>query len=612
MNAPSNQIPREFIEDIRTQNDIVEVISELGIPLRPAGKDYKALCPFHSEKTPSFTVSPEKQFFHCFGCSTGGTVITFLQKHEGKSFIEAVEWLAARVGASLPGGDGKSMQASRRRLELQDLNRFAMTYFHKQLLTTTIGGSALAYVKNRGITDKTIRHFQLGYTKPDRRDLVRAATQEGFSIQQLVDAGLIKNEEGGPLDRFRGRVIFPIIDERGIPVGFGGRALSEDLMPKYLNSPTTTLYDKSRTLYNLYNARLPIQKAGKAILVEGYIDAIMLHQAGIQNVVASLGTSFSESHAKLLKRFSEEVLIVYDGDTAGLQATLRGLHQLLKEGLRVRIVRLPADEDPDLFIRSQGVEAFNGLLDKAINLIEFQIQRAVEQDVLRRVDVKTQAVKEISSTLSNVQSQVELTEYIKYASQELDISQAVLWSELRRLGVKSTHPSQSPRNAASQNRPKKTLSPRESIEWQLIQALIQRPELIADAKQQLDHRNFTHPQLAQVAQMLWEASASETGVKIQHLIDTCYDEQVRGILSNAALQRTIPPNLKARVDGCLKKLSQFLLLDLERTVRSTALTQGDNGIDMLAELVALSNRRRQFAPNPSATDFQGEAEIEPF
>ncbi|MCH8293619.1 DNA primase [Candidatus Poribacteria bacterium] len=593
--SPNHIIPREVIDDIRDGNDIVEVISELGIPLKPAGKDYKALCPFHSEKTPSFTVSTEKQIFNCFGCNTGGNVISFLQKHEGKSFREAIEWLAERIGASLPGRDEKSVQRSRKRLELQDLNRFAMAYFHKQLLTPTVGGRALAYLKNRGIKDKVIQLFQLGYTKPERRDLVKAATQTGFSIQQLVDVGLIKNEERGPTDRFRGRVIFPILDERGIAVGFGGRALSNELLPKYLNSPTTPLYDKSKILYNLHNARLAIQKTGTSILVEGYLDAIMLYQAGVENVVASLGTSLNESHASLLRRFATEVIIVYDGDSAGFQATLRGLHQLLKEGLRVRIVLLPPGEDPDLFVRNRGVDAFKALLNTAINLIEFQIQRAVQQDALRQVGVKAQAVKEISLTLSNVKSQVELTEYIKYTARELDIDKTVLWSELRHLGIKAARPVHPSRNSVSPDK-KKNLIPRESIEWQLIEALIQCPDLISEAKEHLDHRDFTHPELTKVAQMLWEASRFENGIDIQYLIDTSVDEKIRGIISNATLRKTVPPNLKARVDGCLKKLKQFLLWDLERTVRSAVLTQGHNSIDMLAELVELSNRRRQFAP----------------
>ena len=597
MNASSHQIPREVVDEIRERSDIVEVISECGVPLRPAGKDYKANCPFHDEKTPSFSVSPQKQIFYCFGCQTGGNVISFVQKYEGKSFVESIEWLASRLGMALPNQDAKADQARRKRLELQDLNRFAAEYFHKQLLTPEVGGRALAYLKNRGVNDATIQQSQLGYTTPGRRDLVKAATQAGFSIQQLVDVGLIKNDDKGQVDRFRGRIIFPILDERGIPVGFGGRALADNLLPKYLNSPTTTLYDKSKTLYNLYPARSEIQKTGTALLVEGYLDALILYQAGIKNVVASLGTALSASHASLLKRFSEEVVIVYDGDAAGFQATLRGLHLLVKEALRVRIALLPPDQDPDSFVRSEGADKFNDEIEKAINLIEFQIQRAVRQDALRNVEVKAQAVKEISLTLSNVESQVQLSEYVKFTARELDINENALWREMRSKGVgtKAKHTSSTHQDSPP-SPDEARLSPREDIEEQLVETLIQSPDFVPYVKDQLHYQDFTQPDLARVVQMLWEASAPETSIDIQDLINCCNDEKTKGIISNAILRRPPPPNSKAKVDGCLQKFRQFLVLDMERMIRSNALTQGDDNIDTLEQLIALSNQRRQFVP----------------
>ena len=509
--------------------------------------------------------------------------------------MESVEWLAGRLGMSLPTQDAKAEQASRKRREFRDLNHFASQYFHEQLLTSAVRGPALAYLKSRGVNDETIQQSQLGYAAPGRRNLVKAATQAGYSIQQLVDVGLIKNDDRGPVDRFRGRIIFPILDDRGIPVGFGGRALAEDLLPKYLNSPTTPLYDKSKTLYNLYQARQDIQRTGSALLVEGYLDALILHQAGIKNVVASLGTSLSASHASLLKRFSEEVVIVYDGDAAGLQATLRGLHLLLKEELRVRIALLPPDQDPDSYVRSEGVDQLNAKIHKAINLIEFQIQRAVRQDALRNVEVKAQAVKEIGLTLSNVENQVQLNEYVKYTARELDISENALRRELRSIGVgRSGRPTSDspPDSTSSPDRGK--LSPRESIEEQLVEILIQSPEFVSYVSDQLHHEDFTRPDLAKIAQMLWEANTPETSIDIQNLIDSCDDEKTKGIISNAILRKPPPPNSKARVDGCLQKFRQYLVLDMERTKRSQALTQEDDSIDTLEQLVELSNQRRQF------------------
>ena len=592
MRQASNHIPREILDNICAQNDIVEVISECGVLLKPVGKAYKGLCPFHDEKTPSFNVSPEKQAFYCFGCNAGGNVVSFLRRYDGKSFMEAMEWLSDRASIPLPTQDGRARQISQKRLELQDLNRFAAKHFHGQLLNSNIGGYALAYLKNRDIKDQTIREFQLGYATPGRQDIVKAATQAGFSIQQLIDVGLIRNDDQGTTDRFRRRVIFPIRDERGNPVGFGGRALSEEQLPKYLNSPTTALYDKSKTLYNLYEARPAIQKEGKVILVEGYFDALIPYQAGAQNVVASLGTSFSTSHADLLKRFAEETILLYDGDPAGFQATSRGLHILLAAGLRVRVASLPPDTDPDQFIRAQGLDGFNQLIDSAMNLIEFQIQRATQQHAIHRIDVKTQAIKEIALTLSNLKNQVELSEYTKYAAQELDIDRPVLLRELQRLGVKTSRPVSPQRTHAV---PTARLSPRESIEWQLIEALLQGPDLIPLAKANFHYQDFTHPDFATIGRMLWEATDSEATINMQNLINACANEKITGIISKALLKKTIPPNLSTRVEGCLKKLKDFLLWDVERMRRSEALAQGNNSKSILAELVELSNRRRQLA-----------------
>ena len=451
----------------------------------------------------------------------------------------------------------------------------------------------MAYLKNRGVKDQTIREFQLGYATPGRQDIVKGATHAGFSIQQLIDVGLIRSDDQGTTDRFRGRVIFPIRDERGNPVGFGGRAMSEEQLPKYLNSPTTTLYDKSKTLYNLYEARQAIQKAEKVILVEGYFDALIPYQMGAQNVVASLGTSFSSSHADLLKRFAEETILLYDGDPAGFQAALRGLHILLAAGLRVRVASLPPDTDPDQFIRTQGLDAFNQRIDSAMNLIEFQIQRATQQHAIHRIDVKTEAIKEIALTLSNLKNQVELSEYARYAAQELDIERSVLLRELQRLGVKMSRPVSPPRHTHAA--PTARMSPRESIEWQLIEALLQGPDLIPLAKANFHYQDFTHPDFATIGRMLWEASDNEAIIDMQNLINACANEKITGIISKALLKRTIPPNLTTRVEGCLKKLKDFLLWDVERMRRSEALAQGNNSKSILAELVELSNRRRQLA-----------------
>ena len=602
-----NYVPRETIDEILSRTDIAEVISECGVSLRAAGRDFKALCPFHTEKTPSFSVSVQKQIFHCFGCKTGGNVISFVQKHQGKSFIETLEWLADRLNIELPNQDPRAIAERQRYTALEDINRFAVAYYHHQLLKDPAGVPGKRYLHNRGVQASTVRAFQLGFAKSGRRELLKAAMDKGFTTQQLVDVGLIKDDDHGPQDRFWNRILFPIHNARGVPVGFGGRALSEEHQPKYLNSPATVLYDKSNILYNLDKARQSVYKEQRLLLVEGYMDVLMLCQSGIENVVASSGTSLSENHARLIKRFVPEVVIVYDGDASGFQAAQRGLLRLLAEGLRVRIALLPTGEDPDSFARQHGVEAFTQLINKAINLIEFQIQAAIQSREIHRIDVKTQIVKELTETLINVENRVELSEYVKYAVKELQIDESVLWQELRDAGLK-TETSATRRTRQGKVAPQK-LSIRAQVEHQLIEALLQNPTLIPYVKSRFDSQDFTEPRYIRIAQLLWQADTDDAAVDIQALINNCSDESLSAFISGVLLQKTPPPNLQARVDGCLTKLRTFLMRDLEQRVRSSARAEGADEIETLEQLVKLSNERRvlsnrdiEDAPNENSND----------
>ncbi len=602
-----NYVPRETIDEILSRSNIVEVISECGVSLRAAGRDFKALCPFHTEKTPSFSVSVQKQIFYCFGCQTGGNVISFVEKHQGKSFVETIEWLAERLNIELPNQDPRAIAERQRYTTLEDLNRFAVAYYHDQLLKDPAGVPAKRYLHNRGVQGSTVRSFQLGFAKSGRRELLKAATDKGFTTQQLVDAGLIKDEDHGPQDRFWNRILFPIHNERGVPVGFGGRSLSEEHQPKYLNSPATVLYDKSNILYNLDKARQSVYKEQRMLLVEGYMDVLMLCQSGIENVVAASGTSLSENHARLLKRFVPEIAIVFDGDASGFQAAQRGLLRLLAEGLRVRIALLPTGEDPDSFTRQHGVEAFTQLIDNAVNLIEFQIQAAIQNREIHRIDVKTQIVAELTETLVNVKNRVELNEYVKYAVKELQIDKSVLWQELKDAGLKEA-PSAPRRTKQGKATPQK-LSVRAQIEHQLIEALLQNPTLIPYVKSRFDSQDFTEQRYIKIAQLLWKADTDDAPVDIQDLINNASDESLSAFISGVLLRKTPPPNLQARVDGCLKKLRTFLMRDLEQRVRSSARAEGADDRETLEQLVKLSNERRALshrdakdAPNEDIND----------
>ena len=327
------------------------------------------------------------------------------------------------------------------------------------------------------------------------------------------------------------------------------------------------------------------------------MDALMLYQSGIENVVASSGTALSENHASLLKRFAPEAVIIYDGDASGFRAAQRGLHRILAEGVRVRIALLPTGEDPDSFTRRHGAEAFTALADNAINLIEFQIQAAIQQQDIHRVDVKAQIAKDITETLLNLKNRMERSEYVKYAARELHIDERLLWQELRDAGLDKE---QTPQRVRHAKRPPQKLSTRAQIENQLIEALIQNPALISSVKSEFHYQNFTEPRFAKIAELLWEGCNDREGVDIQALISACSDEDVKGFVSNALLRRTPPPNLlQARVNGCLNKLRNFLLQDLEQRIRSHALAEGTDEVETLKELVELSNQRRALTAHPS-------------
>ena len=583
-------IPPETIDEIRTNNNIVDVISDCGVHLKQTGRNYQALCPFHDEKTPSFSVSPEKQIFYCFGCQTGGNVISFVQKHEGKNFIETIKWLADRANISLPERDSKSNERQKHINGLSDLNGFAIKYYHELLRTGQHSQQAREYLKNRGVISQTINHFQLGYAKQQRQDFVKAAKHEGYTIQQLLDVGLIKNEEYGPQDKFWNRILFPIHNAQGIPVGFGGRSLSDEHQPKYLNSPATILYDKSRILYNLDKARQSISRKQSALLVEGYMDVLMLHQHGIENVIASSGTSISQQHASLLSRFTPEVVIVFDGDNSGLQAAQRGLHCLVGEGIRVRIALIPDGEDPDSFVKLHGSDEFEMLIDKAINLIEFQIQSAIQGNNIRNPEVKTQVMKDTCEILVNIQNRVERIEYVKYAVKELDIDEGLIWKELRESGLKDTP---IPRQFNQQKTNQKKLSPREQIELQFVQSLIQAPEHIATVKHEFDINDIQDPILVKITKILWDAADINEEVDIQKILNTIEDEKLSGFITNALLNKKDIPNYLSRIQGCIVKLKTYLIQDIEQQVRKSSQTD-DNDLDTLKELVNISNRRRNY------------------
>ena len=421
------QISEEILEKIKSQNDIVDVISER-VRLKKAGRNFTGLCPFHNEKTPSFSVSQEKQIYKCFGCGEAGNVISFVMKDKNLPFIEAVKYLANRANIPLKLGNGEQSQSNRKKELLYKVNVEAAKFFFSNLMNNQ---NAKEYFLNRGIKEETIKKFGLGYANDSWNSLMFYLRKKGINDGLLEEAGLISvnKEKGRKYDRFRNRVMFPVFDYQGKVIGFGGRVL-DDSKPKYLNSPETLVFQKGTNLYGLNFALKHNMSERYFVIVEGYMDLISLHQYGITNVVASLGTALTINQARLLKRYADKVVISYDADLAGQMATLRGLEILRTAGFDVRVLSIPQGKDPDEYVRSNGREAFLKLINNAEPLIDYRIKKAEEGIDFKNsqsVILYSKRIMDIISDLDPIEKDV----YIKKASENTGIKEQALYDILK-------------------------------------------------------------------------------------------------------------------------------------------------------------------------------------
>jgi DNA primase len=424
-------IPHTIIEQIQMASDIVDVVSSY-IPTKRAGRNFKALCPFHNEKTPSFFVNPEKQIWHCFGCGAGGSVFNFIMQYERVSFPEAVRLLGAKAGIEVPDRYTPDEEVPEKKTELYRVNDLACSWFVRQLQTTPAGKRVVAYLRKRGLSDRLIEEFSLGYA-PDSWDaLLRAARAKGISEASLLSLGLIMRKKGSTrsFDRFRNRLMVPIRNVSGRVVAFSGRVMDGG-SPKYMNSPESIVFHKSRSLYGIHRARRAIVDSGKAIVVEGYFDLYALYGGGIENVVASQGTAFTADHARILKRYTNEVVMSFDADEAGESAALRSLDALVGAGLRVRILVLPENHDPDSFVRQQGAEEFGKRVEKAPEYFDFFMDLLCRRYNADAEVGKARVASDFLLALSRVPSAVLREGYVKKLSERLGISEASLLEEMK-------------------------------------------------------------------------------------------------------------------------------------------------------------------------------------
>ncbi|MDJ0783773.1 MAG: DNA primase [Desulfosarcinaceae bacterium] len=504
-------IPEDKIQEIRTAADIVQVVGDR-VALKKAGKNFVGLCPFHAEKTPSFTVSPDKQMYHCFGCGAGGNVIGFLMKADGLTFPEAVKNLAQRLGIRLP--TGRLTPAQKRRIsereQLLAINAQAERFFHHQLVEAKAGGPALAYLVRRGMTRKFIAEYQLGYALDAWDRLLGYLKRRGFPPQMIAKTGLaVPRKQGdGFYDRFRHRVIFPIRDLNGQVLAFGGRVLGDDL-PKYINGPETAVYHKSRTLYGMDRARSVCRQEGRLYIVEGYFDALSLHLNGIVNAVATLGTSLTSDHVQMIRGYMGEggqVVLVYDSDAAGLNAARRSI-QVFKDGLlEPRILVLPAGHDPDSYVMEAGADRFQEAAGKTLAAMDFLLEQAIAQHGMTTTG-KMRIVKELSEPLAALEDSLTRAFHVQKLAERLGIDEAALMR-----GLPATRQTSSVESAPIKRETDTAgiLSSGRRIERQIISMMLQYPQMIAVVRSENLLDQFESPQLKALGATILELELKGT------------------------------------------------------------------------------------------------------
>ncbi len=494
--------PEELVEEIRLRNDIVDVISGY-VRLRRQGGRYFGLCPFHSEKSPSFSVTPDRQMYYCFGCHAGGNVYTFLMEYENFSFPEAVKHLADRCGVELP--EEEYSEEARRKADeksrLLEIHKKAALFFYSQLKQKE-GGDAYAYLRNRELSDETIRHFGLGYSSRHNGRLYQYLKKEGYPDSLLKDSGLITmDEKRGAYDKFWNRVMFPIMDANSRVIGFGGRVLG-DGKPKYLNSPETKIFDKSRNLYGLNFARSA--RKSNLIICEGYMDVIALHQAGFNQAVASLGTALTSQQALLMKRYTEEVLLTYDSDEAGTKAALRAIPILKEAGLSVRVINMKPYKDPDEFIKALGTEAFQERIEGAGSSFLYEIE-VLERDYnLKDPAEKTAFFDQTARKLLNFPDELERNNYTEALAEQYHISYEMLRKKVNQMGLMlgGTAPPERPRDVSGRRKEKEESG--EASQKFLLTWMISDPVYSQVIRRYVEPDDFTTPLYRQIAGMLYE------------------------------------------------------------------------------------------------------------
>ncbi|MBU1853266.1 MAG: DNA primase [Candidatus Omnitrophica bacterium] len=551
------KIPEHILNDIQDRCDIVEVISGY-IPLRSSGRNFKACCPFHHEKTPSFIVSPDKQIYHCFGCNSGGNVFSFIKEYEKIDFIEAVKMLAEKAGVRLPEYRKQNKEEDSLVSTIYTINDITSAFYSNLLEKAHSSSPVKRYIEKRGIDEGVMKKFRISYADSSWRSLSDYLSNRGVKLEIASKAGLIlKSKEGSYYDLFRDRLIFPIYDVKGRVLGFGARVL-DDSLPKYINSPETAVYKKSQHLYGLNFAKPYIKEKGFAIIVEGYIDVVMSHQYGINNTLSSLGTALTLEQIRLLRRYTHNIVMVYDADQAGELAALRGLDLFLEEGMNVKVAILDQGHDPDSFIRKFGPRGFNTAIKKAKSLFTYKLDILNKKFDSGELELKAEIVKEMLSTILRVRNAVTKAEYIKNLSQELSIKEDAIWEEVKKIKkgrsayeMRTTgHPSDLLGTGESR---KINIPPAEKI---LLRLMLEDANVVDRVKANLLPVDFKSSETRYLVETLFNLNRTADFIDVTKLINFLEDTVSPNIISFIVNEEIVINNKEKNISDCIKTIKK--------------------------------------------------------
>ena len=598
---PRNYEAEAVRERIRDATDIVDLISE-HVQLVKKGRNFSGLCPFHDEKTPSFSVNPDRQFYHCFGCGAGGDVFRFVQEIDRVTFAEAVQFLAERAGIALPERSGPSREKAAAEDELYRANDLAQKYFHHLLLNDEVGAGARTYLQTRGLTSETIARFGLGYAPPAWDALLKVAGRRGLSPQILERAGLAlpRPKGSGHYDRFRDRVTFPIANLSNRTIAFGARALQPDQNPKYLNSPETPIYHKGRVLYGLSIARDAIRRQDSVLVVEGYTDLISLAQAGIQHVVATAGTALTEDHGRLLARFARQLVLLFDGDAAGDAAAMRALEVLFGTSLDVRVVSLPSEHDPDTFVQAHGPEALLNQAENARSVLDFYLGRLAQQHDLSSIEGKGRAVetfKPLLAKLNKPQDAVRRDLLLREVAQRLAVDEQALRDGVRA----SMRRSQRSRQAGADPPPTAAPDPpRHELEF--IGLLINFPQFIPETARKFAADSLNDARTQALCRALFSCHARSKAIDLGAIISELADDALSRLAARCAAQGFDEEQVERQWRDYLLHFQKNALQKRIANARQAlaGASDDDEVVRISTELVALNQQRQAVAAQQSS------------